>query len=124
MNQLIFDRSTGAIGPKAFARLQTSFLNHAIQPAPRLKFNGGEKEVEQLDDDGNPIPQPTGETKLWAHQAGANALGIDIENRFLLSGGADSSIRLWDLAENDALFNYTFKPRATVSRFANSQSCS
>jgi DNA excision repair protein ERCC-8 len=115
MNQLLFDRSSGAIAPKAFARLQTSYLIHAIQPAPRLRFDGGEKEAP-VDDQGNAIPQPAWEEKIWAHQAGANALAIDVNNRFLLSGGADSSIRLWDLDENDAPFRHTFKPRATVLR--------
>ncbi|KAE8448056.1 hypothetical protein EG329_009821 [Mollisiaceae sp. DMI_Dod_QoI] len=117
MNQLLFDRSTGILGPKAFARIQTSHLIHAIQPAPRLRFNGGEKEVLPLEDDqGSSIPPTTDETKIWAHQAGANALAIDIENRFLVSGGADSSIRFWDLDEYDGGRNHTFTPRAAVSK--------
>lgn len=81
MNQLLFDRSTGSLGPKAFARIQTSYLIHAIQPAPRLRFDGGEKETLPVDDDGNPLPLAAGETKIWAHQAGANALAIDVDNR-------------------------------------------
>lgn len=116
MNQLLSDRSTGAISPKAFARLQTAYLIHAIQAAPRLRFQGPEQDVVQIDDRGDAVPQPAGETKTWAHQAGINALSIDVDNRFLLSGGADSSIRLWDLDESDAAFRHTFKPRATVSR--------
>ncbi|KUJ11884.1 WD40 repeat-like protein [Mollisia scopiformis] len=116
MNQLLFDRSTGSLGPKAFARIQTSYLIHAIQPVPGLRFNGGEKEILPVDEQGNSLPLPAGETKIWAHQAGANALTIDIENRFLVSGGADSSIRLWDLDESDIRFKHTFKPRCAVSR--------
>lgn len=81
MNQLLFDRSTGSLGPKAFARIQTSHLIHAVQPAPGLRFNGGEKEVLQVDEQGNPLPLPAGETKIWAHQSGANALALDINSR-------------------------------------------
>jgi DNA excision repair protein ERCC-8 len=84
MNQLLFDRSTGNLSPQTFARTQTSYLLHAIQPAQRLRFNGGEKEVQPVDDDGEALENPVGppvETKLRAHQAGVNALAIDIENR-------------------------------------------
>jgi len=84
MNQLLFDRSTGNLSPQTFARTQTSHLLHAIQPAPRLRFNGGEKEVQPVDDNGERLENPAGpsiETKIWAHQAGVNALAIDIENR-------------------------------------------
>ena len=84
MNQLLFDRSTGNLSPQTFARTQTSHLLHAIQLAPRVRFNGGEREVQPVDDDGEPIETPAGapvETKIWAHQAGVNALAIDIENR-------------------------------------------
>ncbi|MCJ1308869.1 hypothetical protein MMC25_002524 [Agyrium rufum] len=39
--------------------------------------------------------------QVWAHRAGVNALAIDrFEGRYLISGGADSSILCWDL-END-----------------------
>lgn len=88
MNQLLFDRSTGNLGPQAFARLQTSRLIHSIQLAPRLRFNGGEKEVTLIDEDqsqgfysSDPPGGETVEPKIWAHQSGVNALAIDIENR-------------------------------------------
>lgn len=83
MNQVLFDRSTGNLGPKAFARIQTSHLIHAIHPVSGLRFDGGEKEAIPVDDtdEGGSRPAPAGDTKIWAHQAGANALAIDIENR-------------------------------------------
>lgn len=89
MNQLLFDRSTGILGPHAFARLQSSQLLHAIQPAPSLVFDGGEKEVAPSASPGtstteNLDPQE-GEGELaeksWTHQAGVNALAIDIDGR-------------------------------------------
>lgn len=39
-----------------------------------------------------------------AHQAGVNCLSIDHnEGRYLVSGGADSTVRLWDLEQIDSL---------------------
>ena len=108
MNQLLFDRSTGALSPQAFARIQTSRRVHEIQPA-RLRFDGGEREALP-----NRSKSPAGsgsqtslrpreshaessslvrenaaflapaeelEKSIWAHQAGVNALSLDIENR-------------------------------------------
>ena len=88
MNQLLFDRSTGGLGPQAFARIQTSQRIHSIQPAPRLRFNGGEKEAVLVDDDESqavlssaPSVGDIAEPKTWAHQSGVNSLAIDIDNR-------------------------------------------
>ena len=83
MNQLLFDRSTGTLSPQAFARIQISQRVNLIQPAPSLRFDGGEKETVPASsgENGEPpviadIPQ-----KIWAHQAGVNALSLDIDNR-------------------------------------------
>lgn len=83
MNQLLFDRSTGNLSPQAFARVQTSKLIHAIQPAPRLRFNGGEKETVSSRSAESESSQASVEVaeKTWAHQAGVNALSLDIDNR-------------------------------------------
>lgn len=83
MNQLLFDRSTGTLGPQAFARIQTSHLIHVIQPAPKLRFDGGEKETVPASLVGNGESQ-TGldvAEKIWAHPAGVNALSLDIDHR-------------------------------------------
>ena len=80
MNQLLFDRSTGNLDPQAFARLHTSALLHATQLTPKLRFNGGETEAVAS---GRATSVPTvasidtWETKIWAHQAGVNALALD-----------------------------------------------
>lgn len=134
MNQLLFDRSSGILSPQAFARIQLSALVRALQPAPRLRFNGGEREVPQQDDIGNGVGSqaaPSTETRIWAHQAGANALALDIESRMcalrrpscfradtssLISGGADSSIKLWDLDELSAGWDHTLTPTGVVPR--------
>ncbi|KAL2406933.1 DNA excision repair protein ERCC-8 [Exophiala dermatitidis] len=45
-----------------------------------------------------------------AHQAGVNCLAIDpVSGRYLFSGGADSTIRVWDLEKRE---NPTFKSQA------------
>jgi DNA excision repair protein ERCC-8 len=83
MNQLLFDRSAGTVRPQPFARAQITQQIHSFQPAPRLRFNGGEKEISSDNDDdevgGGTRAQET--TNIWAHQAGVNALALDIENR-------------------------------------------
>ncbi|KAG4436406.1 hypothetical protein IFR05_008099 [Cadophora sp. M221] len=123
MNQLLFDRSTGNLGPQAFARIQTSQRIHSIQPALRLRFNGGEKDAVLVDDDKDqasqsrsPLVEESTESRIWAHQSGVNSLAIDIDNRLLLSGGADSSIKLWDLDENVPGAKHTFKPSSSVPK--------
>ncbi|PQE33004.1 hypothetical protein CJF32_00001486 [Rutstroemia sp. NJR-2017a WRK4] len=120
MNQLLFDRSTGNLDPKAFARIQTSQLLHAIQPAPNLQFNGGENAISNNGDERRRNRDPA-EPKLWAHQTGVNALAIDrFDGKILLSGGADSSIKLWDLDHlPTGASNYTFRPTGTVPRTAS-----
>lgn len=116
MNQLLLDRSTGQRSPQNFARIQTTRLIHAIQPFPGLRFDGGEKEVVIQDGEaGETGPEP-GESKIWAHQAGVNALALDIDNRILLSGGLDSSIRLWNLDDCPTGSKHIFKPTAAISR--------
>lgn len=129
MNQLLLARETGSLSPQEFARLQASQLVHAIGFAPGLRFDGGEKEavtikrpgerntdigVHQGDDQGL---RPT----TWAHQSGVNTLALDIDGRILVSGGADSSTKLWDLEDSSNGGVYLYKPTAAVPR---SVSCS
>ena len=75
MNQLVFDRSTASLGPNAFARIQTTQLIHAISPAPKLQFNGGEQPPTTVAADTE--ARDHAPVKLWAHQTEVNALSID-----------------------------------------------
>lgn len=75
MNQLIFDRSTGNLGPIAFARIQSTRLIHAIAPAPNLQFNGGKNPPATVAADAGARESEL--VKLWAHQTGVNTLSID-----------------------------------------------
>lgn len=124
MNQLLFDRSTGNISPSAFQTIQTSGLLKAIQHAPRQRFDGGEREAAPIEpsDDTGATPAIVRSENSWAHQAGVNALSIDIDGRILLSGGADGSTKLWDLEEYSDGAVHTFKPTATIPKSASSHS--
>lgn len=75
MNQLIFGRSTGNLGPNAFARIQTTQLIHAILPAPKVNFNGGEKPLATVAS--GTETRDYEPAKIWAHQTGVSALSID-----------------------------------------------
>ncbi|RDL37500.1 WD40 repeat-like protein [Venustampulla echinocandica] len=83
----------GDLSAPAFSRIQTSQLVGAIQPCPRLRFDGCEREVVPVDDgeESSSVAPGDSKTKIWAHQAGVNALTIDVDNKLLLSGGADST---------------------------------
>jgi len=125
MNRLLFERSTGVRGPQSFARLYATQLLSAIQPAPNLRFDGGETSHSIDDDDQR--PESSSHTKeeavpkIWAHQEGVNALAIDrFEGRLLLSGGAGSSIKIWDLDSSSTLSGVqTLKPRGIISKTSN-----
>lgn len=84
MHQLLFARSTGDLGAQAFSRIQTSKLLGSIQSCPRVRFNGGEREVVVPLDDGeesSPVTSGGSKSKIWAHQSGVNALAIDVDNK-------------------------------------------
>ena len=81
MNQLLYNRSVGTLGPQAFARIQTTQLIRAIQPCPQFRFDGGEKEIVPWGEDEDENFQSGEDKKIWAHQAGANALAIDVDGK-------------------------------------------
>lgn len=77
MNQLLFERATGSLGPQAFARLQATQLVHSIQHAPTIRFDGGESPLVADDSSAGTTPESDTNPKIWAHQAGVNALAFD-----------------------------------------------
>ena len=81
MNSFLLERSAGALSGTTFARIQTEALVHAFQAFPGLRFDGGEKEVVPDDEEELEAIASGTESKIWAHQAGANALATDIENK-------------------------------------------
>jgi len=76
----LLSRSLADITPHSFARAQNNRLIHALQPAPRVRFNGDagadvsskQRRKENEDDDSD----EEGET-VSAHRAGVNAITVD-----------------------------------------------
>ena len=77
MNQFLFERSTGNIGPNVFARLQTTQLLNSFRPEPRLRFDGGERGVAIRDGEPGPVDPDSKSSHIWAHQAGVSALALE-----------------------------------------------
>lgn len=71
MNQLLFERSTGNVGPNVFARLHTSQLVTSLCSAPQHRFDGGERGTAVHDGEIDPGHH------IWAHQSGINALALE-----------------------------------------------
>ncbi|KAI1284143.1 WD40-repeat-containing domain protein [Xylaria sp. FL0933] len=113
MNQLLLERSTGALGPNVFARLQTTRLLTSFRPSPQYRFDGGERGVAVQDGE---VSSSDAATSIWAHQAGVSALALErFDGRTLVSGGSDASIKLWDLEQcGNPSEPHTFKPVATI----------
>lgn len=79
------DRAYGFIPHHVLKRVTTSRLVYALQPS-EVRFS------KHPPSDEHPYEY------IPAHVSGVNALTIDkFEGRYLLSGGADSSIAIWDL---------------------------
>ncbi|KAI1501916.1 WD40-repeat-containing domain protein [Biscogniauxia marginata] len=116
MNALLFERSSGSIGPNVFARLQTTQLLKSFRPAPQFRFDGGERGTPVSD--GEPGLGPSNSSPIWAHQAGASALSLErFDGRILVSGGSDASIKLWDLEQcSNPSTSHIFKPVASIRR--------
>ncbi|KAI1302021.1 WD40-repeat-containing domain protein [Xylaria venustula] len=113
MNQLLLERSTGAVGPNAFARLQTTQLLTSFQPSLQYRFDGGERGVAVHDGEAS---SSDAATSIWAHQAGVSALALErFDGRILVSGGSDASIKLWDLEQcGNPCGPHTFKPVGVI----------
>ena len=119
MNANLLGRAFGTIGPQALQRDETSHLLHSLHSAREIKFDGSEGPLHGQA--GRVRDGAQEEVTVWAHRAGVNCLSIDpFEGRYMLSGGTDSSILLWDLerAEN-TLKEHTSRPIARSNRSSN-----
>ena len=123
MNQLHLRRRLGAVGPQAFQRMQNERLVQALVPWS-LSFNFR----SQLGSDAairapstslrQATDSSTDREELFAHTAGANVLAVDsTDGRFLVSGGADSTVRLWDLENRPTgAAKHILRPNASLTR--------
>ncbi|KAL1591623.1 hypothetical protein SLS60_011873 [Paraconiothyrium brasiliense] len=106
--QQIANRAYGILPANVVKRAVASRLVYALQPSS-VNFSGRAPSSHEPNE------------RHPAHVAGVNALTIDrFEGRYLLSGGADSSIALWDLeAQPTVAEGYqTYTPLTTVSKTA------
>ncbi|KKK18252.1 hypothetical protein AOCH_001944 [Aspergillus ochraceoroseus] len=104
--QVEFNRgmALGSIVPSAFQRAQSTRLIHQLEPAPGIRFSS----VKTDEDD------------ILAHSAGVNVLAIDqYERRFMVSGGADPSLHLWDLETRGSELDYIHQPVASSTKFSH-----
>ena len=125
MNQVQLRRRLGAVGPQAFQRIQNERLVQALVPRS-LTFTFRSQQAS----DTASRPQPlfalsrqatnsaTDQDERIAHNAGANVLAIDRnDGRFLISGGADSTVRLWDLENTPTgASQHVLRPAASLTR--------
>lgn len=92
MNQLHLARCLGTTSSPSFRRQGNESLIDSLAHDKNVTFSYIRSDLEPGDDR---LPD-------IAHQAGVNCLSIDHnEGRYLFSGGADSTVRLWDLEEHE-----------------------
>ena len=123
MSSNLFGRALGAIGPQTLQRAETFRLLHALQAAPDVRFDGNDNREKQAESSSRSIEGDGIKAgAVWAHRAGVNCLTIDgFEGRYMLSGGAGSSILLWDLESVENTVNhYTSQPIAWSGKGASS----
>ena len=114
MNSYLLGRELGTVSSSTVQRTETNRLLLALQAAPRIKFDGSDGAAGLSHDTSN-----AGD--VWAHRAGVNCIAIDrFEGRYMLSGGAESSTKLWDLegAEN-TLKRFSYRPAAVVQKYSH-----
>ncbi|KAK1829110.1 hypothetical protein QBC39DRAFT_288212 [Podospora conica] len=108
-NLLLFERSLGNLPHNVFAGLQTEKLLKSFRSTFRVRFDGGERIAQPGVRGGSTSRTPRTSLagaeenerhSIWAHQAGVTALAVErFDGRRLVSGGADGTIKLWDLEQ-------------------------
>ncbi|KAL8850076.1 MAG: hypothetical protein Q9221_005002 [Calogaya cf. arnoldii] len=122
MESQLFARALGNIGPEAFQRAELSRRLHAIQSAPEIEFDGHGSPSTTIDSGQKNERQRGIKEEARAHRAGVNCIAIDrFEGRHLISGGAEASIKIWDLSKaENTQHRFTNYPTAAVKKSASS----
>ncbi|PNY25797.1 DNA excision repair protein ckn1 [Tolypocladium capitatum] len=117
MQARLLARETGDLSPHDVARTVASSLLRSFAPAPQHRFNGEVLQREAASGVGEMVHD------MRAHGAGVSSLALDkFDGRILVSGGADGSIKIWDLEEcGNPHELHTFRPVSTVARSAADQ---
>lgn len=110
MNHIHLARILGGASPHGLQRIHNNLLINSIGSRPHAAFD---LTPAHQSSDSSGTRLTTEIEPLIAHKAGTNCLAIDHnDGRFLISGGADASIRLWDLEEQEDVHH----PSASISR--------
>jgi DNA excision repair protein ERCC-8 len=116
MNALLLNRE---LASSRSADLQR-FLNGQLLRSLHLSLTRFEKAGKDEENEGIQV-LPSARPPSIAHYGGVNAIDIDkFDGRYLLSGGAESTISLWDLETLED--NPTLHPQGTVARSENAHS--
>ncbi|KAE8354539.1 WD40 repeat-like protein [Aspergillus coremiiformis] len=118
MNSYLLNRTLGSIRPHTFHVAQTSRLVHHLEPAPGIRFasrqDGGQRAAA--------VDVHLDSEEHFAHRAGVNVLAIDhYDGRFMVSGGADPSIHLWDLETRGAELSHVHTSVASVTKSSHEE---
>ncbi|KAL8773216.1 MAG: hypothetical protein Q9209_001892 [Squamulea sp. 1 TL-2023] len=118
MDSQLFARALGSVGPEAIQQAELSRRLHAIQPVPDIKFDGHGPQPTTNDGDQHNRSRGAIGNEIRAHRAGVNCIAIDrFEGRHLISGGAEASIKIWDLATAEhAQRKFINNPTAEVKK--------
>ncbi|KAJ5222306.1 uncharacterized protein N7469_008546 [Penicillium citrinum] len=122
MNSYLLNRALGSVAPNAFHTAQTERLVHYLEPAPGIRFSSRKAARSDVSQDDTALSSELDPTEqLFAHRSGVNCLAIDqFEGRYMVSGGADPSIHLWDLESRGSELEHIHRACASVSKSSHS----
>lgn len=115
MQSRLLAREVGDLPCRDLSQITASQLLRSFGPAPQHRFNG---EVKLPQNDQQTAPDEDRPHRLRAHGAGVSSLALEkFDGRLLVSGGADGSIKLWDLESCPGPYEtHTFRPVSSISR--------
>ena len=113
MNQLHLGHRLGAVGSATLQRYQNERLLYSLEHHQDVNFAFTKSAYKEPDRSGH-----APEIRSKAHPTGVNCLAFDHNDaRYLVSGGADASVRLWDLeTTTGSPASPTFHPVAGLAR--------
>lgn len=111
MNQLHLGHRLGAVGTAALQRYQNERNIYSLQHQEHLTFAFSKSQRDPSE------AASELSIRAQAHAGGVNCLAFHQDDtRYLISGGGDASIRLWDLEKPGASSPPTYVPTATLSK--------
>jgi DNA excision repair protein ERCC-8 len=114
MNALLLNRSLGSGPSNALSRYIHRNLLESLHPA-KTRFSSAPASESQEHDHITINPERGAQPPVSAHYGGVNALDIDsFDGRYLISGGADGTISIWDLESRT--ISDEISPRASTTR--------